>query len=63
MTALDTRRDVVISETEWLLLSGEDGTRIAARLGYSSPRHLARALQRWGCDELAARISQSKEGR
>ena len=60
MTTTDTRRDVVISETEWLLLSGEDGTRIAARLGYSSPRHLARALQRWGRDDLAARVGEGR---
>ena len=63
MTTLDTRRDVVISETKWLLDYGEDGTRIAARLGYRSPANLARVLQRWGCDELARRIVPSKEGR
>ena len=63
MTTLDTRRDVVISETKWLLLSGEDGTRIAAALGYKSPANLARALQRWGCDELAGRIVPSREAR
>ena len=63
MTATDTRADVVVSETQWLLDCGEDGTRIAARLGYAHPRHLARALQRWGRDDLAGRISQSKEGR
>ena len=44
MTTTDTRADVVVSETQWLLDCGEDGTRIAARLGYAHPRHLARAL-------------------
>ena len=37
--------------------------RIAAALGYKSPANLARALQRWGCDELAGRITPSREGR
>ena len=60
MTATDTRADVVVSETQWLLDCGEDGTRIAARLGYSSPRHLARALQRWGRDDLAARVGEAR---
>ena len=60
MTATDTRADVVVSETQWLLDCGEDGTRIAARLGYAHPRHLARALHRWGRDDLAARVGEGR---
>ena len=61
MTTLDTRAAAVVSETQWLLDFGEDGTRIAARLGYSEPRHLARALNRWGRDDLARRVMPSRE--
>lgn len=61
MTTLDTRAEVVTSETQFLLDFGEDGTRIAARLGYSDPRHLARALYGWGRDDLARRVTPSKE--
>ena len=60
MTTTDTRADVVVSETQWLLDCGEDGTRIAARLGYAHPRHLARALRRWGRDDLAARVGEAR---
>ena len=60
MTTTDTRADIVVSETHWLLDCGEDGTRIAARLGYAHPRHLARQLRRWGRDDLAARVGEGR---
>lgn len=49
------RRDQVLEELD-LLLGTDAPASIARRLGYSSPKNLARVLHRWGRPDLAQRF-------
>lgn len=49
------RRQTVIEDLEWII-DTDAPERVAHRLGYDNPHSLERMLQRWGRQDLAAKL-------